>query len=316
MTATATAAFVDEGPKHWRLIPFALYIVYSAARHDLRPEHFIFLGMVAALTYIGPRARQLCAGLYPLALVGLLYDAMRPIQNLGLTAERVHLCGLRAVESKLFGFGIKTDDGAPGTLHDYFRIHHWTPVDLFCAIPYATFIFVCIATAIWLYRVDRPGMHRFTWSFFALNAAGFLTYHLFPAAPPWYFHEHGCVVDLAAHASEGPVLMRVDHTLGIAYFHGMYAKASSVFGAVPSLHCAYPLLVVVEGWRTFSKPFRVLALGYWFAMIFSAIYLDHHWMIDALVGSSYAVLAALTMRALQRRGLAGATAGRLASVPA
>ena len=28
-------------------------------------------------------------------------------------------------------------------------------------------------------------MRRFAWTFFFLNVAGFLTYHLYPAAPPW-----------------------------------------------------------------------------------------------------------------------------------
>ena len=58
------------------------------------------------------------------------------------------------------------------------------------------------------------------WSFFVLNIAGFVTYHLYPAAPPWYFHLHGCTVDLAAPASAGPNLTRVDAWLGISYFAG------------------------------------------------------------------------------------------------
>ncbi|MDB4946087.1 MAG: superfamily protein [Labilithrix sp.] len=294
-----------EKPQLWRLVPFVLYAAYSAARHDLRVEHFLLIGAVAALSFIGPRARALLAGLYPIALVGLLYDGMRPLQKLGLTADRVHVCDVRALESRLFGYAY---DGAPMTLHDYFMVHHTTALDLFCAIPYATFIFVCIGTAIWLYRVDRLAMHRFTWVFFALNVAGFVTYHLVPAAPPWYFHAHGCAVDLATRASEGPVLARVDAYLRIGYFHGMYAKASSVFGAIPSLHCAYPMLVVVEGWRTFGPKLRAASVLYWMAMVFSAVYLDHHWVIDAAVGSAYAVLAALAMRQLQRRTAGGTSA--------
>lgn len=276
------------------LVPFVAYAVYSASRHDLRVEHFLFIGLIAGLSYAGPRARELLRGLYPIGLVGLLYDAMRPLKNLGLTAERVHVCDVRGAEARLFGFD--SAEGVRMTLHDYFRVHHVTALDLFAAVPYATFIFVCVATAIWLHVVDRPAMRRFTWGFFAMNVAGFATYHLFPAAPPWYFHAHGCAVDLATHASEGPALARVDAFLGISYFHGMYSKASSVFGAIPSLHCAYPLLVVIEGWRTFGTKLRVASVAYWLAMIFSAVYLDHHWVIDALVGSTYAVIVAVALR--------------------
>lgn len=289
------------GQRWMPLVPFVGYAIISAFRHDLRVEHFLFIGIIAALSYAGPRARELLRGLYPIGLVGLLYDAMRPLKNLGLTADRVHVCDVRGAEARWFG--LDAADGTRITLHDYFVAHHVTALDLLAAVPYATFIFVCVATAIWLYVVDRPAMRRFTWAFFALNVAGFVTYHVFPTAPPWYFHAHGCAVDLTSHASEGPALARVDAYLGIAYFHGMYAKASSVFGAIPSLHCAYPLLVAIEGWRTFGARLRAASVAYWLAMIFSAVYLDHHWVIDAIVGSSYAVIVAIALRpGLLRRG--------------
>ena len=143
-------------------------------------------------------------------------------------------------------------------------------------------------------------MTRFAWGFLLLNAAGFVTYHLLPAAPPWYFHAHGCAVDLATRASEGAALARVDTLTGVAYFHGMYEKASSVFGALPSLHCAYPLLLALSGWHVFGPRLKAMTLGYWLVMIFSAVYLDHHWVIDALLGSFYAACVFMLMRLAPR----------------
>jgi inositol phosphorylceramide synthase catalytic subunit len=282
------------------VVPFAAYALYSAARGDLRPEHLIVLTIVLALAYGGrlvPRfassAPELLAGLFPVGLVFILYDGMRPYQKIGLSESRVHLCDLRALEARFFGAG-------GSTLHDFFYVHHVTALDLFCAIPYATFILWCVAGGIWLYAKDRPAMRRFMWGFFALNALGFVTYHVLPAAPPWYFHARGCTVDLAQRASEGPALARVDAFLGVAYFHSMYAKASSVFGALPSLHCAYPFLLLIEGWRAFKPWMRAAAIAYWALMVFSAVYLDHHWVIDALMGTVYAVLVAASVRLLQR----------------
>lgn len=92
--------------------------------------------------------------------------------------------------------------------------------------------------------------------------------------------------------------MRVDAMLGVSYFHGMYSKASSVFGALPSLHCAYPFLVVLEGWRSFGPRLRVLSVAYWLLMIFASIYLDHHWLIDGILGSTYALVASIVLRRL------------------
>lgn len=274
-------------------LPFVAYAGYSAARSDLRVEHVMLAGAVAALASIGPRTRELLRGLYPIALVGLLFDGMRPYQKLGLTEGRVLLCSLRDVESRVFGW---ETGGSRLTLHDWFREHHAAPLDVFCAIPYATFILWCVAGAVFLYVRDRPAMVRFTWGFFLLNVAAFATYHALPAAPPWYFHERGCVVDLTTRASEGPVLARVDQIVGFAYFRAMYAKASSVFGALPSLHCAYPFLLVIEGWRAFGPRMRAASIAYYLAMVFSAVYLDHHWVLDALLGTAYAIGAAGAMR--------------------
>jgi hypothetical protein len=275
------------------LLPFAAYTLISAVRGDVRPEFFAALVLIAVLAYTSERTKALLLAIYPVGLVGLLYDAMRPLQKVGLTPERVHVCDVRALEAKLFGFEV---DGVRMTLHDWFRVHHWPALDLLCAFPYGTFILVSFACAAYLGFRDRPAMRRFTWAFLLMNLAGFATYHLFPAGPPWYYHQYGCTVDLATHATEGPVLMRVDAMLGIHYFHGMYSKASSVFGAIPSLHCAYPFLVVLEGWRTFGKPLRVLSVLYWLLMIFASMYLDHHWLIDGLLGSTYALVASLVLR--------------------
>ena len=280
----------------WPVAPFVAYASYALARSDLRSDHIAVIAIVASFAWIGlvlPRlglpAKELLMGLYPVGLVFILYDGMRPFKNVGITADRVHLCDLRAVEASIFGSG-------GNTVHDHWVTHHTTTLDLICAIPYATFILWCVAGGVWLYIKDRPAMRRFMWAFFLMNASGFVTYHVLPAAPPWYFHSHGCVVDLATRASEGPALARVDSLLGIGYFHGMYSKASSVFGALPSLHCAYPFLLLLEGWRTFRPWMRAAAIGYYVLMVFSAVYLDHHWLLDALLGTLYATAAALVMR--------------------
>ena len=144
-------------------------------------------------------------------------------------------------------------------------------------------------------------MRRFTWCFFALNVAGFVTYHVYPAAPPWYFHTHGCAVDMLAHASEGPNLARVDAWLGVPYFAGMYGRASDVFGAMPSLHVAYALIVVLEGWATFHPSGRAASLAFFCLMCFSAVYLDHHWVLDAVAGSVYCTIIVVAARWLTRR---------------
>ncbi len=273
----------------WRLVaPFVAYALLSLLWSDLRFDVVAVITLVATLAYAGPRTNELLRGLYPIGLVFILYDGMRPFQGVGLTPERVLLCDLRAFEASVFGANGRT-------VHDYWQAHPSTALDLICAIPYATFILWSALGAVWLYLKDRPAMKRFMWGFFLMNVAGFITYHVLPAAPPWYFHAHGCTVDLATKATEGPALARVDALVGVPYFHGMYGKASSVFGALPSLHCAYPFLLAIVGWRSFGLELRVASFAYYVLMVFSAVYLDHHWIVDALLGSVYAAGAAFIM---------------------
>lgn len=280
--------------------PFVVYALVELARHDLRAEHLIMIALVIMLARVNDWTRGLLRGLYPLGLVFVSYDAMRPFASVGVTAERVHVCDLRAVEARWFGAGGRT-------LHDWFRVHHTPAWDVAFAIPYATFIAWCVFGAIVLFRRDPPRMRRFTWAFFGVNLAGFVTYHIVPAAPPWYFHAHGCVVDVATAPSPGPALERVDALLGVRYFQAMYAKSSSVFGAFPSLHCAYPLLLVLIGWERFGAILRVAGIAFVVWMAAAAVYLDHHWVVDVVAGWSFATVGALVARSWtpRRRDEAG-----------
>jgi hypothetical protein len=143
---------------------------------------------------------------------------------------------------------------------------------------------------------------------------GFITYHVYPAAPPWYFHTHGCVVDVLARSSEGPNLARVDALLGVHYFQGLYGRSNDVFGAVPSLHVAYPLVVVLDGWRLFGRFGKIFTTSFWAVMCFAAVYLDHHWVIDVILGLIYALGAFSFVRWVStRRGGTGARDHRHAS---
>ena len=279
----------------WPILPFWGYAAFSAARGTLRWDHLALAMFTAVLAYGNAKTKRLFLGLVPMGLVALFYDAMRFVKNVGLTEKGVHLCDLRALELAWFGLG---DGPSRITTHDWLQAHATTWLDLLCAVPYGTFIWVVLGYAVYLFFTDFAAQQRFTWGFLLLNLAGFTTYHIYPAAPPWYFHQHGCVVDLNAAASAGPNLLRVDALLGMSYFRSFYGRASDVFGAVPSLHVAYPLLMILEGWSRHRTLGRTLLVAFYLCMAFAAVYLDHHWIIDAVAGSLYAIFAFVGLRRL------------------
>jgi hypothetical protein len=262
-----------------------------------RWEHVAFLIAVPVLAYATPRTKRLFIGLLPIAILGVVYDSMRWIRDLGVTASKVHVCDLRAIDMRIFGVKM---NGETGSIHDWIQLHPSTALDVVSAVPYGTFLYVAIAFAIFLYVKDYPRMLRFGWCFLLLNVIGFVTYHVYPAAPPWYFHAHGCGVDLAAKASEGTALARVDAMLGFPYFRHFYGRSADVFGAVPSLHVGYPSLILLFGWPVFRWPGRVFALAFFLTMCVGAVYLDHHWIFDVLVGIFYSAISFGAVAAAER----------------
>ena len=273
--------------------PFVIWTLFWVARGKLRWDH-IAVCVIAVLTaYGGKTAKRLYFGVLPLGLVGLLYDAMRFVANVGLSESTVHVCDLRALEMSWFGI---TSGGVRQTLHDWAQAHATAALDVFFAVPYGIFIYAVLGFEIFLFLKNYQAALRFTWGFLFLNVLGFLTYHVYPAAPPWYYHQYGCIVDLHAHASPGANLLRVDRMMGLAYFTGFYGRSSDVFGAVPSLHVAYPLLMAIEGWSGRHLIGRVALVVFYLWMCTAAVYLDHHWVIDILLGTLYTLFVVVMMR--------------------
>lgn len=278
-------------------IPFVGWAAFMLARGTSRAEHVALPVLVVILAVGADWTRRLLAGLYPFALVGLLYDAMGIV---GPRAADAHilLCDLRSLEARLFGY---SSNGSLHTVHDWLQPRANLALDLYFAVPYGTFIFVTIAFAALAFKRSPETFSRFGWMFLILNVMGFVTYRLLPAAPPWYFHLRGCDVDLLQRASRGPNLARVDAFLGTPYFASMYARSANVFGALPSLHVTYPLLIVLEGRGVLGRGMRIASVAYFLSMCVAAVYLDHHWVIDVLLGVAFGVTARSLVRAVATR---------------
>jgi membrane-associated phospholipid phosphatase len=277
------------------LIP-AMYLALVAALGDARPEHFAFAVGCPALAYYGPRSKQFLIDVSPYVLVGLGYDAVRYLLKATLTPERVITCGLRDLERWMWS----TDSGA--TLQDLSQAHPVPALDLLFAFPYAAFVYIALLYAVYLFWADRPRMRWFLWSFAIANYVSFALWVLVPAAAPWYVRAHGCVVDLSVSANPAG-LARVDEMLGIDYFRAFYSRASQVFGALPSMHCAYPMLGLITAWRAAGWATRPLHVAYVLLMFGASVYLDHHWLIDGFAGWAVAALSCYAAaRILKREG--------------
>ena len=84
--------------------------------------------------------------------------------------------------------------------------------------------------------------------------------------------------------------LRFDALFGTSFFIGMYGAGANPFGAIPSLHISYPVLSVVFAMRL--KRFRGFTVVFACMVGFAAVYLNHHYLIDVLLGIVYGLVAA------------------------
>jgi hypothetical protein len=248
------------------------------------------------LYYAGPRLRGLYEFLLPLFLTIIVYDSQRYYGD--FIRGTIHV--REPFEFDLRFFGIQ--DGLERlTPSQYFQRHTHPALDVITGFFYIAFIpiYVLIAAyfrfwpGLWAQTGVRSGefvrkSRTMMWAFFCLNILGYSTYFWYPASPPWYIDVYGfgpARLDIPASPAG---CVRFDAALGTHIFDEWYGRSADVHGAIPSLHIAYPLLSVLYAFR--FRKLRLLTLVYYFVLCFSAVYLNHHYVLDEIWGSLYAVI--------------------------
>jgi hypothetical protein len=274
--------------KYW--IP-ALSVVYMAVLQALGgpgPEHFILIGLSLTLALWNDYSRRLALIGLPYLLYALVYDSMRWYADY-IRSPVVHV-------REPYDFDLRWFAIHGQTPNEWFQQHTSRILDFFCGLAYTPMFFIgeSILLSIWFVcngQVRRA--ERFTWIFVFANFVGFVCYYVYPAAPPWYVAAHGFVVDMSVRASPAGAI-RFDQLIGIPLFQGFYGKSADVFGAIPSLHVVYPFLAMIYGWRL--RRFRLIAAPYFLLVCLSAVYLDHHYLVDIFLGLADALLVMAAAR--------------------
>jgi len=268
----------------WWFVPLLpiLFVLAIAAVGDLRPEHVIVVAAMTIAAIATPGTKGLLVAGIPGIAIGFGYESMRYLRPLFVTPERVWGCNLREIELSLFPAG----NGQ--TLADLFASTNTPFWDVFFAVPYTLFwgIAVIYGTALFFWKRER--MKRFLWVLAISHAIAFVIWLAVPAAPPWYIRLHGCGIDIDA-LPNAAALLRLDELFGISYYESFYSRAPTVFGALPSLHCAFPMTGLVTAWRDANWTERSIHAGYTLWMLAASVYLDHHWLIDGLLGIAIVV---------------------------
>jgi hypothetical protein len=134
--------------------------------------------------------------------------------------------------------------------------------------------------AVWL--CYRPLFVQGAVALLSTSFAAVLVFLAFPAAPPW----------LAVRAGILHGVVRIRSLDGVDEAHGTLQKLfdDNPVAAVPSLHAAYSLLVVLIV-RLIWPRLTPLAALYAVAMQFSVVYLGEHYVADLIAGDALMLVA-------------------------
>ncbi len=279
-------------------IAFAATVIYFVASYFLvgfKTDQLFLIALFNILFFASAVTRKFIIAFSIFVVYWIIFDWMKAFPN--YQYNQVSIAELYNAERALFGF---TADGNFVTPNEYFGLHRSSFADLATGIFYLCWVPVPLAFAGVMFFKNRKIFFEFAFSFFLVNLIGFVGYYIYPAAPPWYVAEHG--FDFIANTpGNAAALSRFDALTGVPVFAGIYSKSSNVFAAMPSLHAAYMLIATYYavkaklGWWILL--FACITIGIWF----SAVYTNHHYILDVLAGIACAVVGTFLFQVMLRR---------------
>ncbi len=254
------------------------YLLLSGWILGFKIDHLVLAVLFNFMYYLSHPTRRFITGFSIFIVYWIVFDFMKSIPNYHYNT--VHIESLYHAEKSLFG---TNENGRITTPNEFFALHSTSFLDVLTGIFYLCWIPVPLAMAAYLFYANRRQFIYFSLTFFFVNLLGFVVYYIYPAAPPWYVQQYGFEF-LPQTPGNTAGLARFDDYFGVGIFKFLYAKSSNVFAAMPSLHSAYPLIVLFYGLKNklgfFNLPFALIMAGIWFA----AVYSSHHYVLDVLAG--------------------------------
>jgi hypothetical protein len=216
--------------------------------------------------------------LVPFVALLLVYESFRglvPSLN-----SRVHITELINTEKTLFG-------GLPTVwLQDLLWHGHVQWYDFVLYLAYMMHFILPLGLAILIWKTRVKEYWRYITTFLVVSFSGFLTFLLYPAAPPWMASDMGLIEPITRVSS------KVWFALGINDFPSLYNRISpNPVAALPSLHAAYATLLVIFIYKLYGRKWALVSAIYPFLIYFGTVYQGEHYLIDELLGGLYAAFA-------------------------
>lgn len=258
---------------------FIIYIILMTALMiwqgiGIAPDRYALVLLLATL--LVKKTRSFLLDWVPFLFILISYDFLRGfVDELG---QRVHFIELIEWEKAFFG-SVLTQD----LQSQFFNPIQLTWYDFVATIFYFLHFALPLAFAFLLWVNNRSYFRRFVLSISLLSYAAWITFMVYPSAPPWMAGQNGFLTDTTK---------ILDYTLNLfpekISLPTIYHKINpNPVAAMPSLHGGYPTLVLLYSIRFFGMK-GILFLPYLILVWLSMVYLGEHYVIDLVSGAIYA----------------------------
>lgn len=272
-----------------------LYLIWNKIIGGIRQDHLVLIALCLVTYFAHEKTRKFITGFSIFVVFWIIYDAMHVLPNYEVST--VHIKQPYELEKSLFGI---TFNNMLLTPNEFFAIEHTTFLDIMAGLFYLNWIPIPLAFGVYLFFTDKTLFTKFSLVFLFANLIGFVIYYIYPAAPPWYVELYGFDLHIGVSGNTAG-LSRFDEIVGVPVFANIYNKNANVLAAIPSLHSAYPVIVlfyaVKKGMGLIKYFFGLFMVGIWF----SAVYSGHHYIIDVSLGVLVAIFTIVIFERLAMR---------------
>lgn len=254
-----------------------IIIIFMLVKNiSITPDRLFLYLLFAAV--IAGRAWTFIKDWVPFLALLLGYEMLRGFAD---NFFSVAVEGLVKTEKILFGGYLPTE-----VLQNiFYKPGYIGPIDILGTAFYFMHFPLPLVVAFYFWMKDKSRYYKFVIALLLLSFAGFITFLLFPAAPPWYASQEGIISVIKINQ------LVVDHfgwQWDLSYYYQRLNP--NPVAAMPSLHAAYPTLVLLA-LRNYKKKLFWFFLPYPIIVGFSTVYLGEHYVIDVIAGVFYTVIA-------------------------
>ncbi|MBI2600088.1 phosphatase PAP2 family protein [Candidatus Daviesbacteria bacterium] len=263
---------------------FILYILVMTALMiwlglGITPDRYVLM-LTLGILFIG-KTRKFLLDWLPFLFILISYDFLRSLADHLNT--RVHYLELIWADKWLFG--VVPTVFLQEKLYFAGKLQWYDFVSVFF---YFLHFALPLAFGFILWLKNRAYFKKFAVNLLVLSYAAFFTYVIFPASPPWLSNKMGLLPGVTKILEN--ILKLFPQRLDLPTIYNNFDP--NPVAAVPSLHAAYPFLVLLLSLKFFGKK-ALLFIPYILGVWFSIVYLGEHYVIDVVLGVIYTLVTLL-----------------------